>query len=43
LFADGFTVQKTLNEDLPVPDNFEKAEINSVLHSIRTGVNLGSV
>jgi hypothetical protein len=42
MFADGWTVQKTLDENLPPPANFGESEINSVLHSIRTGVDLGS-
>jgi hypothetical protein len=42
LFADGFTVQKTMDENLQVPANFEKTQINNVLNDIRNGVNLGS-
>jgi hypothetical protein len=43
LYSDGWTVQKTLDENLPAPDNFEKDEINKVLDSIREGVGLGTV
>jgi hypothetical protein len=42
LYSDGWTVQKTLNENLEAPDNFLNAEINKVLDSIREGVGLGT-
>jgi hypothetical protein len=42
MFSDGWTVQKTLNENLEAPNNFLNAEIDKVLESVRENVNLGS-
>jgi hypothetical protein len=42
MFSDGWTVQKTLNENLEAPNNFLNAEIDAVLESVRTDVGLGT-
>jgi hypothetical protein len=40
MYADGWTVQKTLDEGTPPPAAFTQTEINSVLSGVRAGVGL---
>jgi len=43
LFADSWTIQKTVDEGLVAPNNFTNAEIDEVLSALRANNNLGAV